>query len=321
MKNVLVLGGTGFVGRHVVQKLVRLGCSVTVATRHARNAQALWVLPTVTVAELDVHQPAALQKAIAGHDAVVNLVAILHGTAAAFQKVHVDLPANLAAAAIEAGVSRLVHVSALGADPQQPEAGPSHYLRSKSRGEAALAHPGLAVSVLRPSVIFGAEDKFLNMFAALQKVFPVMPLACSHARFQPVWVEDVAAAVVRLLHTPAPIGTIHAWEACGPQVYTLGELVHGAGVWAGCNQGRGRPVIPLPAWAGRLQAAVMQLAPGEPLMSADNLDSMQLDNVATGQVPGLTALGISPAGLEPIARDYLQRNRPDKGLLGLRLRR
>lgn len=321
MKNVFVLGGSGFVGSHVVQKLAKQGCKVTVATRRSRNAQALWVLPTVTVLELDVHQPAALQQALAGHDVVVNLVAILHGSEAAFQKVHVDLPARLAAAAVSAGVPQLVHVSALGANPRQPEAAPSHYLRSKSRGEAALARPGLAVSVLRPSVIFGAEDKFLNMFAALQRVFPLMPLAGSHARFQPVWVEDVAAAVVRMALADAPLGSAQVWEACGPQVYTLAELVHGAGVWAGIRQGRGRPVLPLPMWAGRLQAALMQLAPGEPLMSADNLDSMKLDNVASGVEAGLSDLGIQPAALEPIARDYLQRALPERGLLGLRGRR
>ncbi|WNO04519.1 complex I NDUFA9 subunit family protein [Rhodoferax mekongensis] len=320
MKNIFVLGGTGFVGRHVVQKLVKQGYTVTVATRRAVNARELQTLPTVTVAELNVHDPLALQQALAGHDAVVNLVAILHGSEAAFQKVHVDLPAKLAHAAVAAGLPHVVHVSALGANPQQPDAAPSRYLRSKSRGELALSHPALAVSVLRPSVIFGAEDKFLNMFAKLQQVFPLMPLAGTHARFQPVWVEDVASAVVRLVQSRAAAGATGVWEACGPQVYTLGALVHGAGVWAGIAEGRGRPVIPLPEWAGRLQAALMQLAPGEPLMSGDNLDSMKVDNVASGIEAGLSELGIQAAALEPIAMDYLQRGRPGHGLLGLRRR-
>ncbi len=320
MKNIFVLGGTGFVGRHVVQKLVKQGYAVTVATRRAVNARDLQTLPTVTVAELNVHEPVALQQALAGHDAVVNLVAILHGSEAAFQKVHVDLPANLARAAVAAGVPHVVHVSALGANTQQPDAAPSRYLRSKSRGELALSHPALAVSVLRPSVIFGAEDKFLNMFAKLQQVFPFMPLAGAHARFQPVWVEDVATAIVRLVQARAATGATGVWEACGPQVYTLGALVHGAGVWAGIAEGRGRPVIPLPEWAARLQAALMQLAPGEPLMSGDNLDSMKVDNVASGSEAGLSDLGIQAAALEPIAKDYLQRGLPGHGLLGLRRR-
>lgn len=320
MKNIFVLGGTGFVGSHVVQKLVKHGYTVTVATRRAMNARELQTLPTATVAELDIYNTAALQQALAGHDAVVNLVAILHGNEAAFQKVHVDLPANLARAAVAAGVPRVVHISALGANPKQPDAAPSRYLGSKSRGELALSHPALAVSVLRPSVIFGAEDKFLNMFAKLQQVFPFMPLAGASARFQPVWVEDVATAVVRLVQARAAVGTTGVWEACGPQVYTLGELVHGAGVWAGIAEGRGRPVIPLPEWAGRLQAALMQLAPGEPLMSGDNLDSMKLDNIASGTSAGLADLGIQAAALEPVARDYLQRGLPSYGLLGLRRR-
>lgn len=320
MKNIFVLGGTGFVGRHVLQKLVRQGYNVTVATRRAINAREVQTLPTVTVAELDVHNPAQLQLALAGHDAVVNLVAILHGSDAAFQKVHVDLPVSLARCAAAAGVGRVVHISALGADPGAPESAPSRYLRSKSRGELALRHSALSVSVLRPSVIFGAEDKFLNMFASLQQVFPFMPLAGAAARFQPVWVEDVAAAVVCLLQRRASAGSSEVWEACGPKVYTLGDLVHGAGVWAGIAEGRGRPVIPLPQWAGRLQAALMELAPGEPLMSRDNLDSMKTDNIASGTEAGLADLGIHPAALEPIAMDYLQRSRPGYGLPGLRRR-
>lgn len=320
MKNIFVLGGTGFVGRHVVQKLVKQGYTVTVATRRASNARDLQTLPTVTIAEVNVHDRAALQSALAGHDAVVNLVAILHGSEAAFRKVHIDLPATLVQAAVAAGVPRLVHISALGAHPQQPDAAPSHYLRSKSRGELALSHPALAASVLRPSVIFGAEDKFLNLFAQLQQVFPFMPLAGASARFQPVWVEDVATAVVRLIQARAAAGAVGVWEACGTQVYTLGELVRGAGVWAGIAEGRGRPVIALPEWAGRLQAALMQFAPGEPLMSGDNLDSMKVDNVATGKEAGLADLGIQAAALEPIAMDYLQRGLPSHGLLGLRRR-
>lgn len=320
MKNIFVLGGTGFVGRHVVQKLVKQGYAVTVATRRASNARDLQTLPTVTIAEVNVHDRAALQSALAGHDAVVNLVAILHGSEAAFRKVHIDLPATLVQAAVAVGVPRLVHISALGANPQQPDAAPSHYLRSKSRGELALSHPALAASVLRPSVIFGAEDKFLNLFAQLQQVFPFMPLAGASARFQPVWVEDVATAVVRLIQARAAAGAVGVWEACGTQVYTLGALVHGAGVWAGIAEGRGRPVIALPEWAGRLQAALMQLAPGEPLMSGDNLDSMKVDNVATGKEAGLADLGIQAAALEPIAMDYLQRGLPSHGLLGLRRR-
>lgn len=329
MENVFVLGGTGFVGAHVCEKLVQHGCQLTVPTRRWDNAHRILHLPQLDVLELDVHDEAALTRAVAGHDAVVNLVAILHGTEAAFEKTHVVLPQKLARACRAAGVKQLVHVSALGADAQRPESRPSMYLRSKGRGEAALlqaagAGPNAAfdLTILRPSVIFGHEDKFLNVFAKLQKVFPVMPLAGAGTHFQPVWVEDVASAVVRSLeqaHDPAVHG--HAprvLELCGPDVFTLKELVQLAARLSGVNEGRGRPVIGLPRWLGRLQAWAMELAPGEPLMSRDNLDSMRLDNVATGTLPGLESLGITPAALLPIARDYLNQLQDDYGLLGIR---
>ena len=317
MKNILLVGGTGFVGSHVCEKLVRQGWHVTVPTRRLANARHLLHLPLVTVLELDVHDEAALLRGVAGHDAVVNLVAILHGTQAAFEKVHVALPQKLARACIAAHIKQLVHISALGADAQHPESAPSMYLRSKGQGEAVLmqaagigAAEAFDLTILRPSVIFGAEDKFLNLFARLQTVFPLMPLARADARFQPVWVQDVAAAVVRSLERDGTASLANApriVEACGPDVFTLKELVQLAAQLSGIRKGRGRPVISLPLWLGRLQARLMELAPGEPLMSRDNLDSMQRDNVASGTLPGLQSLGITPAALRPIAAEYLKR--------------
>lgn len=301
---VLVLGGTGFVGRHVCEQLVRAGHQVTVPTRRASRAAAVQTLPGLTVLEADVHDEASLRRLLAGHDAVVNLIAVLHGSEQRFEQVHVQLPRRLASAMQTAGVQRLVHVSALGADPQ----GPSRYQRSKARGEQVLREAGLALTVLRPSVIFGAEDRFLNLFADLQKVFPVMPLAGSGTRFAPVWVGDVARAVVQCLHQRQTIG--QTYEACGPEVFTLGQLLQRAGQWAGVNHGRGRPVLPLPRWIGWLQALAMELAPGEPLMSRDNLASMAVDNVASGSLPGLPALGIRPAALSGVAPTYLGRKGP-----------
>lgn len=309
MNTILVLGGTGFVGAHVCEKLVRAGWHVTVPTRRRANARHILHLPGLIVLETNVHDPAALARAVQGHQAMVNLVAVLHGNAARFNAVHVALPQSLAQACSAAQVRQLVHVSALGADPQQPDAAPSEYLRSKSRGEAALQQAAASapwqLTLLRPSVIFGAEDKFLNLFARLQTVAPVVPLAGADARFQPVWVQDVANAVVRSLAPGAPGGVV---EACGPGVYTLRQLVQLAGRLSGVNEGRGRPVLGLPQWMGRLQALAMECLPGEPLMSRDNLDSMRTPNVATGQHPGLEALGITPAALEPIAQGYLRRS-------------
>jgi len=303
-QRVLVLGGSGFVGRHVCEQLARLGWHITVPTRRAVNAASVQSLPGLTVIEASVHSEADLARLMPGHDAVVNLVAVLHGSEERFENVHVDLPGKIASAMKKAGVQRLVHVSALGADPQ----GPSMYQRSKARGETVLHNAGLDLTILRPSVIFGAEDKFLNLFADLQSVAPFMPLAGSGTRFQPVWVADVARAVAVCLQKPDTIG--QTFELCGPDVLTLGELVKRAGQWAGVNQGRGRPVIGLPMWVGWLQAAAMELAPGEPLMSQDNLASMQVDNVATGKLPGLQALGISAASAAGVAPTYLGHRGP-----------
>jgi NADH dehydrogenase len=318
MKNVLLVGGTGFVGCHVCEILVRQGWRVTVPTRRRSNARHLQHLSLVTLLEMDVHDEAALSKEVAGHDAAINLVAILHGTQAQFDRVHVTLPQKLARACSAAPGKQLVHVSALGADAKQPQSAPSMYLRSKGEGEAVLlraAVPGqpaaFDLTILRPSVIFGAQDKFLNVFAKLQKVLPVMPLAGADTRFQPVWVEDVANAVLRCLVRGRTVSIDNApliLELCGPDVFTLRELVQLSAQLSGINGGRGRPVLALPQWLGRLQARLMELAPGEPLMSRDNLDSMRVDNVASGNCADLLSLGIEPAALRPIAAEYLKRN-------------
>jgi uncharacterized protein YbjT (DUF2867 family) len=330
MNKVMVLGGTGFIGRHVCEKLVREGWAVTLLTRRRANARHLQHLPLLTVLEFDVHKEAALTAALAGHDAVVNLVAILHGNEAAFDRVHVALPHKLARACDAARVHQLVHISALGADPLQPSAAPSMYLRSKSQGEAVLIQAAasgslapFALTLLRPSVVFGAEDQFLNLFAKLQALAPFVPLAGAEARFQPVWVEDVAAAVVRCLalSSRAPSASApRVVELCGPEVFTLRDLVQLAGRLSGVRHGLGRPVFGLPRWLGRLQAMLMEFLPGPTLMSRDNVDSMERPNVATGKVPGLEALGITPAALRPVAQIYLRQGHPDQGLPGIRAR-
>ena len=189
---ILILGGTGFVGRALCEALVEQGGhALTVPTRAPARHKPVAMLPGVTLVRADVHDPASLTRLLAGCDAVVNLVAILHGIEAAFQRVHVDLPTRLAHAMQGAGVRRLVHVSALGVPDASAGPAPSRYLRSKAQGEHVLhqaAQAGhLDLTVLRPSVIFGAQDRFLNLFADLQTLFPVMPLGGADARFQPVW--------------------------------------------------------------------------------------------------------------------------------------
>lgn len=293
MNDILVLGGSGFVGSVLCEKLVRRaggGGRITVPSRRVARARHLQMLPTVTLVEADLHDDAQLARLVRGHDAVVNLVAILHGREADFERVHAALPRRLAQACAAAGVRRVVHLSALGA----ASAAPSMYLRSKAAGEAALQAAGLAVTVLRPSVIFGAGDHFLNLFARLQAIVPVLPLAGAQARFQPVWVDDVAEAIVRVLARPDSAG--RTIECAGPRVYTLAELVRLAGRWSG----HPRPVLPLPDALARAQAGLMALLPGEPLLSRDNLDSMRVPNVATGDLPGLADLDIDAAAIEAV---------------------
>lgn len=335
MKNVLVLGGTGFVGRQLCEQLQRQGWRMTVPTRRLLHAAPIQHLPHVTVLKANIHNPAELAQLVAGHDAVVNLVAILNGSEADFERVHVQLPTQLARACAASGLRRVVHVSALGASPQAP----SHYLRSKARGEQALRQSDLKLTVLRPSVIFGAGDHFLNTFAQLQTCLPIIPLASARSRFQPVWVQDVASAILAALDddglphyiaAPSTAGNdahlssvLHrtcntigeTFECVGPQVFTLSQLVHLAGRYGSTK----RPVIPLPAFAGYLQAWFMEKLPGQPLLTRDSLASLSVDNIASGQHPDLLALGIEPAHILAIAPSYLGHRGPRSALLKVRM--
>lgn len=296
---VLILGGTGFVGRHVCEKLTRLGCSMTVITRRASQAAAIQNLPRVRVLEGDVYNAAFLTQCMAQHDVVINLIAILHGSEEAFAKAHVQLPTIIAQACQQSGLKRLIHISALGASLQ----GPSLYQRSKAQGEAVLQKAGLDLTILQPSVIFGANDKFLNLFAQLQQIAPVVPLAGANTRFQAVWVEDVAAAVAHCVMNASTAG--HTYEICGPDIWTLKELVQKSGQWAGVRGGKGRWVFGIPHALASVQALLMELAPGQPVMSRDNLRSMQVDNIASGKALGLKDLNIQASSVGSIAPGYL----------------
>lgn len=305
MKRVVVLGGSGFVGRALCEQWVAHfgagGPRLVVPTRHRERCKHLFTLPTVDVVSANVGDSLALAQVLQGADAVVNLVAILHGSPEQFQQVHVDLPQRLVMACAKAGVHRLIHVSALGVG-DDPAMAPSHYLRSKCAGERAMwtAHgPSLKVTALRPSVIFGEHDHFLNLFAQLLAVSPLVPLAGADARFQPVWVEDVARALVHSLLHPETAG--QTLECAGPQELTLAQIVRLAGQYSGHR----RPVLGVPRVFGNAQAALLGLLPGEPLMSRDNLDSMKVPNVATGRLPVLTDWGISPAPISAVAPGYL----------------
>jgi NADH dehydrogenase len=302
-RRIAVLGGTGFVGRALCERLVRTGdgggsVSVIVPTRRAAHGNRVRFLPGVEVRLVDVHDDKALLRTLGDCDALVNLVAILHGSASEFERVHVGLPQRLVRTCNVTGLRRVVHVSALGVGGGNE---PSQYLRSKAAGEAVWRSASLDVTLLRPSVMFGAEDRFLNLFAQLQGVFPLMPLAAADAQFQPVWVDDVADAIVRCLQRRETIG--QTIECAGPEVMTLRDIVQAAGRWSG----NPRPVLALPMALGKLQALAMELLPGTPLMSRDNLDSARVPNVASGTLPGLDSLGMVPTALSAIAPGYLGR--------------
>lgn len=310
---ILVIGGTGFIGRHLAARLSADGHRLLVPTRHYAHGRDLQVLPTVTVIQADVHDDATLDQLMAQCGAVINLVGVLHGGhgkpyGEGFSRAHVQLPQRVAQACRRNGVGRLLHMSALGADPQ----GPSMYARSKGDGETALKDAlrdwDGGWTLFRPSVVFGPDDNFTNLFARLARLFPVLPLAGAGARLQPVYVRDVAAAMANTLGLSESWG--RTYELCGPQVHTLGEVARLCALWSGHS----RPVIGMSMGLGRMQARFFEMLPGTPLMSRDNLDSLTVDNVCpAGMAP---ELGVVPTPLEAVAPGYLKRGgqRADVGL-------
>lgn len=303
--DVVIVGGSGFIGRALASVLISRGQSVRIITRRREQARDLWLLPKIEIVEANPHDEAALYDAFENADRVVNLVGVLHSKAGKpwgpdFDTAHVKLPARIARCMNRRKIRRLVHISALGAADHAP----SMYLRSKAAGEAALrANQNIDLTILRPSVVFGADDQFMNLFARLQRFAPVVPLATPHARFQPIDVRDLANAIANCLDNPATIGK--NYECVGPDVLTLYELVHWAGVYAGCP----RPIIPLPDSAAWMQAWIMENLPGKPLMSRDNLASASVPNV--GSAPMSSDLGIDhPLSIHAVVPTYLGKESP-----------
>jgi NADH dehydrogenase len=296
MNRICVLGGSGFVGRHIIELLVREAFTVVVPSRRRERSKHLITLPTVDVVQADVHDAATLERLFSRVDAVINLVGILHSRPGTpygpdFARAHAELPEKVVAACRAAGVRRLVHMSALKAAADAP----SEYLRSKADGEAAVTASRLDWTIFRPSVIFGPEDQFLNTFAKLQKTFPVVALACPDAKFQPVFVEDVASCFVASLQREDSHG--RTYELAGPKVYTLRELVE----YAGRESGHPRPVIGLSDGMSYLQARMMEFMPVQ-VMSRDNYRSMQVPNTSDEPLP----FGFSATPLEAVAPVYLK---------------
>jgi len=311
-ENFLVVGGSGFVGRHLVAALAARGARVTVPTRRRDRAKHLILLPTVDVVEADVREPGVLARLAAGRDTVVNLAGVLHSRRAKrgeqgpnhygpdFAEAHVELAQAVVNACREAGAGhnrpRLLHMSALGADP----AAPSEYLRSKGFGEqAVLAADDLDVTVFRPSVIFGPEDRFLNLFAQLARFLPVIALGSPDARFQPVYVGDVVKAYLAALEDRDAAGK--RYDLCGPHECTLRELM----AFVCAMTGKTRLIIGLPEGLSYLQAWAMELLPVK-LLTRDNFDSMRVPSVCDRAFP----FGIQPVALEAMAPAWLAPSGP-----------
>lgn len=303
---VTIFGGAGFIGRHLVRRLAARGATVRVATRRPETAQHL--LPMGEVGQIVLarfaEDEAALAALLTGSSAVVNLVGILfERRSGEFDRVHGELPGRIGALAGAAGVERLVHLSAIGADP----ASPSLYARSKAAGEAALRAAFPAAVILRPSIVFGPEDGFFNRFAAMAKLAPALPLVGGGGtRFQPVYVGDVADAIVAGLERPELAG--RTFELGGPKVYTFRELL----AYTLEVTGRRRLLLPLPFALARLQARFLELLPTPPL-TRDQVSLLERDNVVAPGSAGLAELGILPTPLEVVVPTYLRahaRSRP-----------
>jgi NADH dehydrogenase len=297
-QSLCILGGTGFVGRHIANQLANTPVSLRVLTRHRERNRHLLPIPNLDLVETDIHDTDVLASRLDGVDAVINLVGVLHdskGDGQGFRDAHVELPRRLVDACRRAGVGRLLHMSALGA----AEDAPSAYLRSKGEGERLVLEAGgedLAVTVFRPSVIFGPEDSFLNTFADMLRLAPILPLPTPQARFQPVYVGDVARAFVQSLENRDTFG--RSYDLCGPAVYSLRELVEYCARLLGLK----RHIIGLNDRYSRLQGRILQNLPGKPY-TEDNYLSTRVDSVCG--VNGLGTLGIHPTALDAVVPGYL----------------
>ena len=301
-----VFGGSGFIGRYVVQRLARRGYVVRVAVGHPASAGFLRVMGAVgQIVPLyaSVTDEATVRRAVVGGDLVVNLVGILaERRAGSFQAIHADGAGRVARLAAAAGVFRLVHVSAIGADP----AAPGKYGTSKAAGEVAVRQHFPGATILRPSVVFGPEDQFFNRFARMAMFSPVMPVFSGATRFQPVYVGDVADAVMAALADPDAAGAIY--ELGGPGVFSFRELL----AYVLQQTRRRRKLIAIPPILARLMAMVMEWLPGKPL-TRDQLLMLGRDNVAAAGMPGLPELGVTPTPVDMVVPGYLQRYRAGGG--------
>lgn len=295
--NIALLGGSGFVGKNLLPVLTARGHQCTALSRDPEHCRELRLLPGVKLQRANPYDTQSLSTALAGADAVVNLVGILNErgrSGKGFERAHVTLMENLLEACNNAGVGRLLQVSALNAGIDDPKA--SHYLKSKGRAERLIKSSGIAYTIVQPSIIFGVGDSFFNRFANLLKWLPVLPLACPGAKMQPVWVGDVVAAMAAMLESRDAVGKVY--PLVGPKQYTLIELVR----FTAAALGKKRWIIGLPDFLSRLQGLVCDFVPGKPF-STDNYRSLKIDNVSADNA--LPDFGIEPRPMEGLVRSYL----------------
>lgn len=309
---ILVLGGSGFVGRSVVTRLARRRWAITVPTRSRARSRALLVEPRVELVEADVHDERTLVRLLQGCAAAINLVGIVNekrNDGSGFAHAHVALAEKLVRACRSNGVERVIQMSALKADAERA---PSHYLRTKGQAERVIASSGLAYTIFRPSTIFGPDDSFINRFARLLRRLPTLPLPRADARFAPAYVDDVADAFATALESPESVSA--TYELCGPDIYSLEEIVRYVRGVLGVR----RIVMPVPDALGRVQAWIGEyLLPGKPI-SLDNFATLGVASVCSAD--GFAALGIKPQSLAAVVPTYLAGAADDTHALLTRLR-
>lgn len=303
IRAAVVFGGGGFIGRHLVRRLAKQGAVVRVPSRHVSRLGFLrtaGMVGQIVPEMIDVYDDVELAAAIEGADVVVNLIGILAESGrATFETVHSTLPGRIAAAAAKAGVSRLVQVSAIGASEHSASA----YARSKAAGEAATLAAFPNATIVRPSIVFGPEDQFFNRFASMSSISPVLPLiGGGETRFQPVYVGDVADGIMAILNRPESEGRIY--EFGGPGTYSFRDLMAMMLKEIGAN----RLLAPIPWGLASFQAGLLEKLPIK-MLTRDQVELLKVDNVASGGLPGLADLGITPTAVEVILPTYLDRFR------------
>jgi NADH dehydrogenase len=299
INRVCILGGSGFVGSHLAAKLSRQGVACRILTRHPHRHAALRVNPGVSLVQADLFDTKELARIFTDCDGVINLIGILNesGRKTTFRRYHVELAEQIVEASLDAGIGRLLHMSALHADEAR---GSSLYLRSKGEGENRIhTHGGANIKItsFRPSVIFGPGDSFFNRFAGLLQMTPlIFPLACPKSKFAPVFVGDVADAFAKSLNDPTTFGK--HYDLCGPECYTLKQLVN----YTAESLGIGRAIVGLGDGLSKLQAQIFERLPGKPF-SIDNYHSLQTDSICESD--GCAALGIIPKSIHEVVPQYL----------------